>query len=231
MDVKTIPLVVYSHSSYFDCLDLCINQLHKYKFTNITLFCDQEYKNIPTIKYLNSESYSERIKGCLSQYSEDHFLFIHEDFLLYSQPNMEKLFEYFELVKENNISSLRLLRSGVHSIIPRQGQTLYKIESKADCFFAIQASLFSKHFLLALCNNFSKLSIWELEQSCQDYASKFSNYVHYDYEKKRGLAHYDSNIFPYTATAINKGKWSREYFSELSKLHSDYQIDSNKRGW
>jgi hypothetical protein len=50
-------------------------------------------------------------------------------------------------------------------------------------------------------------------------------------EKKRGMYHYDSSVFPYIATAINKGKWNySEYQTELDSLFAEYQINPFERG-
>jgi len=50
-------------------------------------------------------------------------------------------------------------------------------------------------------------------------------------EDKRGLFHWDSNIYPYIATAVVKGKWDYEcYPEELDKLLHDYGIDPDIRG-
>jgi hypothetical protein len=54
---------------------------------------------------------------------------------------------------------------------------------------------------------------------------------HYDNELKRGGNHYDSNVYPYIATALVKGKWIiSEYSDQLTKLLINYNIDQNKRG-
>ena len=50
-------------------------------------------------------------------------------------------------------------------------------------------------------------------------------------KKKRGLYHYDSTIFPYIATAINKGKWNMsEYSKELDFLFKEYNVNPFERG-
>ena len=49
--------------------------------------------------------------------------------------------------------------------------------------------------------------------------------------KKRGLFHYDSLVWPYIATAINKGKWNTsEYSQELDALSKEYNVNLSERG-
>jgi hypothetical protein len=48
---------------------------------------------------------------------------------------------------------------------------------------------------------------------------------------KIGLSHWQSEIYPYIATAIFKGKWNfSEYGAELEELLEEYRIDPNIRG-
>jgi hypothetical protein len=54
---------------------------------------------------------------------------------------------------------------------------------------------------------------------------------YYNEEKKRGLNHYDSSIYPYIATALVRGKWNlSEYNFELKPLLEKYKIEINLRG-
>ena len=54
---------------------------------------------------------------------------------------------------------------------------------------------------------------------------------HYDNEPKRGGNHYDTNVYPYIATALVKGKWDiSEYPNELLPILNENNIDLNKRG-
>lgn len=50
-------------------------------------------------------------------------------------------------------------------------------------------------------------------------------------EIKRGIHHWDSNIYPCIATAINKGKWNlTEYHDILNPLLQTYNINVTERG-
>ncbi len=54
---------------------------------------------------------------------------------------------------------------------------------------------------------------------------------YYNGEPKRGMYHYDSEIFPHVSTALVKGKWNMsEYESELGLLMSKYKVDLSIRG-
>jgi hypothetical protein len=54
---------------------------------------------------------------------------------------------------------------------------------------------------------------------------------HYDGEERGGQMHFNSNVYPYIATALVSGKWNMsEYSLQLNKLFTEYNIDMNKRG-
>jgi hypothetical protein len=45
------------------------------------------------------------------------------------------------------------------------------------------------------------------------------------------MYHWDSDVYPYVATAVVKGKWSySEYVDELTELLGEYEIDPDVRG-
>jgi hypothetical protein len=43
--------------------------------------------------------------------------------------------------------------------------------------------------------------------------------------------HFDSVVYPYTATALVKGKWNmKEYSSQLTEIFQEYDLNVNERG-
>ena len=97
--------------------------------------------------------------------------------------------------------------------------------------FAVQPSLWKRESFLRLLDGVF-LNIWELELQIQDkFNREFNGFEYSDgNETLRGQFHYDSNIFPYTATAIVKGKWNNlEYPSELKVLFDKYGIKSERK--
>ena len=95
--------------------------------------------------------------------------------------------------------------------------------------FSIQPTIVTKEVFLTTLNNVGELNIWEFEQAIPSTGRDFM--VKIGGEKKRGLYHYDSLVFPYIATAINKGKWNlNEYMSELNPMFEEYNINPFERG-
>ena len=80
----------------------------------------------------------------------------------------------------------------------------------------------------------AKANIWELEVKSQKAVKKLKLKAGFSYRKgaKRGVHHYDNDVYPYIATAIVKGKWNlREYQDELGTLLRQFDINPNARGF
>ena len=72
-------------------------------------------------------------------------------------------------------------------------------------------------------------TIWEFESIIKQRDTDYVSYL--GTEDKRGMYHFDSKVFPYTATAIVKGKWNfSEYSRELKEVLAECSIDINIRG-
>ena len=94
---------------------------------------------------------------------------------------------------------------------------------------SIQPTILKTKFFGELVTSLPSLNIWQFEESIVSYGKDFM--VFFGNEKQRGIYHYDSLVFPYIATAINKGKWNMsEYSNELDKLFGEYNINPFERG-
>ena len=228
-------IIVYTHKSYHDVLDACMGRLHAHLGTlgvDIIVFDnDEKYPN--TILYDESKPYGERLRTCLEQIksSYDSCLFMHEDMILYQDINVEIIKKYFDLVKSECHSYVRLIRAE-EDLIPTKIETLFAVPDN-QLSFNIQPTIISIDSFIEFIEVMVDRSIYSIEQVSGNYltAMGYLMYVSYNNELKRGMHHYDSNIFPYIATAINKGKWNTtEYKNEISNLAAEYKIDLSIRG-
>jgi hypothetical protein len=163
---------------------------------------------------------------------DKYFIYLQEDFILYDAVNISVINAYVNFLEENRqYSFVRLLRSGRCN--GRQlSDTLYEIEQHNPNIFAMQATLWR-------CDDYIRLmdvtrgNGW-LETDAP-YRRKMIDLnmmgvYHYDGENKRGRLHYDSNVYPYIATALVRGKWNvQEYPVELNLLSEKYQTDFTQR--
>lgn len=243
LKMNNVAFVMYSHSSYKDVWPLFFGQTEKYLPVKRLgakryVFLDKISENIPSdftqILYSDTLSYVERVSHCLSQLEEEFIFFQHEDMFLYNDPDVEKLKQIPELLKNSPASFVKLIKGGTIKDISTKYEWLKFIPSYSNWIFSVQPSIWKKSDLINLLVNFCGRSIWELETECQEWCRKNHITGFYTFvgdENQRGQLHWDSKIFPYIATAIVKGKWNySEYKKELDKLFYEYNIDANLRG-
>ena len=211
MGIKNLPIVVYSHSSYSDVWPLIFGQIKKYHTTNpLYLFTNEKsYGGVTSIYYNESSNYNDRITQCLSQINE-----------------------YLKLIINDDLDSIKLIFAGSEtSFIPGKGitqQYLYKNLTTTDwSHFSIQPTLIKKSTLLSVLERYPSNNLWELENNI--HISNFHPYIEQCTSlkgKQRGIYHFDSLVYPYTATAIVKGKWNFQEYPELRNLLDSYNIKS-----
>lgn len=182
--------------------------------------------------YDNNEPYYVVWVNSLNEFKSDYFIYLQEDFLLYDDVKKNKIDEYVNFLKKNpEYSFVRLIKSGLLGNI-KVSDTLYEIESSNPFIFAMQATIWRTSDYIKLMESV-KEDKW-LETI--NYTNVMNNLgmkglYHYDNEPKRGGNHYDTNVYPYIATALVKGKWDiSEYPNELGSILSENKIDLNIRG-
>lgn len=241
MKLSEVAFVVFSHSSCEDIWEAYFGELEKYLpdvFENKYLFVDDKavLNNVPedfkVIFYQEEMAYSDRMLFCLEQLKEEVCLFQHEDMILYNDVDSEKLEQYLNILVDDELDAIKLLKGGDFSDIPyRYTETLFRAE---NWYFAVQPSLWKIETLKEIFESFKGTNIWDLESKVQDFCKEKEYKVLYSYcgEEKRGSLHWDSDVFPYISTAICKGKWNTlEYPQELHDLFLEYGIDRMKRGF
>ena len=240
---STIANILYTHSDYSDVWAVFFEQQQPMiqLFEKNYVFLDKYSEKIPDnfiqIVYDDSKNYTQRLLDCFAKINlPKYFIYQHEDMFLYKEPNINQLMKYFEYINDGtkNIDFIKLIKSG--NDISKQtnfDSTLYQIDLQSDWIFSIQPSIWDTKRFLKLLKQHKKDTIWEFEANAQKTCKKMKIrgfYSHYD-GGKRGLNHWDNNIYPYIATAIVKGKWNfQEYKTELTDILSRYHIDSNVRG-
>jgi hypothetical protein len=227
--------VAYTNSNCSDLWDAFQNQTKKHSNIPLYMISDKEVNNINLSEmfiYNNEDPYYKVWVDALSRFNSEYFIYLQEDFFLYDNVNQEKLNEYVDFLKNNqDYSFVRLIKSGQLGDI-KLSDTLYEIESSNPFIFAMQATIWRTSDYMAL-----------MEAVKEDKWLETSNYpntmnrlgikgvYHYDNEPKRGGNHYDSNVYPYIATALVKGKWiTSEYGDLLENILKENNINVNNRG-
>jgi hypothetical protein len=182
--------------------------------------------------YGNDVPYYMVWTGALRAFNQPYFIYLQEDFILYKNINQEKINYCEQFLKDHpEYSFVRLIKSG--NLGSNQiADNLYEIESTNPDIFSMQPTIWRT-------DDYSKLLMdvkdekWFETPVYRESAIKLDikGLYYYEGEPKRGLNHYDSNIYPYIATALVRGKWNiPEYPTELPPLLWEYNIDQTKRG-
>jgi hypothetical protein len=227
--------VAYTNTN---CSDLWVPfQKQVKKHTNIPLYMisDGKIENInitDTYTYINEQPYYEVWVEALKKFNSEYFIYLQEDFFLYDDVNQNKINEYLQFLKNNpEYSFVRLIKSGQLGE-KKISDTLYEIEPSNPFVFAMQATIWKTSEYISLLEEV-KEEKWLETLAYPQAMSKMNmkGVYHYDNEPKRGGNHYDTNVYPYIATALVKGKWiMSEYQNELSLILNENNIDLNKRG-
>jgi hypothetical protein len=230
-----VTQIAYTNSNCSDLWDMFVKE--NKQNTNIPLFMISDkhidsMSNEKQLIYDNDEPYYQVWSKAANMFGDKYFIYLQEDFILYNKVNEGKIKEYCDFLDKNpQYSFIRLIKSG-NLLNKKLSSTLYEIECDNINIFAMQATIWRTIDYIKLMN-VVKSKGWLNEG---DYRNTMINLnmmgaYHYDNEIKRGSAHYDSNVYPYIATALVKGRWNiREYNNELSKLLLKYGIYINRRG-
>tara|TARA_R100000406_G_scaffold72732_1_gene53062 strand:- start:13 stop:726 length:714 start_codon:yes stop_codon:yes gene_type:complete len=230
--------VFYSHYDYSDIWPLMFGQSSKF-LTNkkkylITNKIEQELSNDwDVIIYDENKPYQERVYKSLEKIDEEVVIFHHEDMFLLKDPNWKVMNNLINLVKNEEIDLIKLLKASYDNSehYTERNNIFFNPE---NLLFAIQPTIIKKENLIKIYKHTKGNSIWQFEKNSNlliNYLNYSSCYYYEGTEKKRGMFHWDSNVYPYIATAVVKGQWDfGTYKEELTNLHKEYNIDTKKRG-
>jgi hypothetical protein len=227
--------IAYTNSNCSDLWEVFQKQTIKHSKLPLYFISDKEPPNIGISGlniYNNKEPYYKVWIDSLNKFNTDYFIYLQEDFFLYKDVNESKLNEYLEFLKTNNeYSFIRLIKSG-NLNNKKITDTLYEVESTNSDIFSMQSTIWKTDDYIKLLDKVKDNKWLENEnygKSCIELNIK--GLYHYDNEPKRGIAHYDSNVYPYIATALVRGKWNlKEYKNELGFILNENKINSNERG-
>jgi len=224
------PIVVYTHTDVSDLWPIFFGELKSY-MPDVKVYVavnksDDRLSEYTQIQYDDSKPYTERWKDILPQIKEDVILFLHEDMILMQFPMLDKLNKYVSYVSDDKVKSIKLI-SNVGNFQSWEGDK--NIINNKDTKFSIQPTIIKTKTFLDLLSKVEPLNIWEFEDAVPMEDGHYM--VSLGNEQRRGIYHNDSSVFPYIATAINKGKWNySEYEKELNTLFNIYNINPFERG-
>ena len=246
--MNSLALVIDTNSRYSDVWSPCFGRLERFFPKDLKKYVcvDEGFEgkahtvgNIPKdfvkVLYNDNETYRNQFLGCLEQIEEEFILYTSEDYILFDAVNQEKISYILDALSKSDYSFVKLTKGPEEVTQHLYYKKLFTINPNSSNFFAQQASVwrtrdFEKMFRASPESN----GRMQQEPGGSDVCRSIGitkGLQYHDGEKKRGLFHYDSSVFPHIATAVVKGKWNiAEYFSELMDVFEEYDIDMSIRG-
>ena len=250
--MNSLALVINSHSSNQDCLEIFFIQLEKYFdesiFSNVYLFIDKLDEDfalpsyVTVVPYEEQECFTNQMIDCLSSVNEDVILYCNEDYLFYDSPQSETIKLIASKLEDLELSYARFVYADIETFTTYDeidNNKLLYIPPTSQCSFSQTLSLWRTSDYLEIHKHGPKASIGikgETEGHFEVLAKEtcrnldIQGCVIYGGESKRGLFHYDSHIAPHIASAIVKGRWNISESPELLEILSDNKIDYSLRG-
>ena len=232
-----MKFIFYTHSDYCDVWPLMLGQANKYLEDYPKVVFTNKGDNICTdgwdvVYYDESLPYQQRVLSCLEKLDDDIVVFSHEDMFLYEEPDYAALARFEKIAKENNIF-IKLLRGGYVDELQQSDLDRDLVVAPPEMIFTIQPTICQRKHLMTMYRETPGVSIWSFEANTVKTSNNhlFTGAMAFQPgDRKRGMYHYDSCIYPYIATAVSKGKWMTSCYPELSALLRKYNIDKNLRG-
>ena len=242
MNINELDITRVTHT-HTDCLDVI--QLYE---NGMSKFFPFDWKHMylsnkefdsklssPFFIYEEKDPYPLRWLKALESIKNKYVFLDHEDMFLYKEFEKTSLEEPIKNFIEKDGDYLRLIKSDQcnYDLVPNSN-SLYSLKKSSKWIFSIQPSIWKTSSLVKVLQQNSNVNVWDLEVRSQKVMKKLdidSFFVHRN-GKKRGMHHFDNDLYPYIATAILKGKWTiSEYGEELFPLFIEFGINPSQRGW
>jgi len=237
---NSIALVVDTNSNYSDVWAPCFGRLEKYAsgvkkyaFTDSANGRTSIPEDVTPVTYDNSESYRNQFLSCLNQIEEEYIIYTSEDYILYDYAQLDAIEEVAGMLSETGYSFCKFIKGPENT--QHYKDNLYIIDPNDANFFAQQAALwntrdFEKIFETAPSTNTRMQHEPGGSAICRELG--LQGFQYFSNTPRRGMMHYDSEIYPYIATAVVKGLWNlTEYPAEMAEVIKEFSIDCRERGW
>lgn len=227
--------VVYTNSNYSDVLRPFVIQNKKFTTIPLYMIADFEDKSLNlsgTYTYNNSEPYYKVWVDGLNEFKPEYFIYLQEDFYLYNKVDESLLINYENILKENKeYSFIRLIKSGSLNNIKIHDK-LFEVESTNLNIFSMQPTLWRTSDYISLMNTVKEPKWFENDNYNKAMVKMgMKGLYHFNNEPKIGSSHHDSDVYPYIATAVIKGKWNySEYKDKLEPILIENNINPLIRG-
>lgn len=239
-----VTIVTYSNTKCLDIWPMYLGQLTKHApmFSNMKscMFVNgpEPIKDTPIFSkhsfcyYDEAQPYWQQWTTCLENVQTDYVIYMQEDFILNGDVDRTAIESYANFLEDSDYSFVRLIRANFDMTLRPLKGDLYDVNTSNEDIFHMQATLWKKKdikdlYIAARSEKWLEGPHWRAAARAMGIKGAYC----YRGEKQRGRYHFDSSVFPYICTAVNRGLWNmNEYGNELGPLLREYGIDPTIRG-
>lgn len=239
--MSKVTFVTYTHSNCIDVWNAYFSRLDKHSKSSFDSYvlcnvdCNQ-YPNHKFVVYDDAAPYGKEYIKALNSIPHEYFIYMQEDFILYDNLDFEQVERYINILEvDQSISYVRMIKCG-DVTQTKYADNLYYIsqngkKNQSINSFSMQPTIWRKKDFISLYELVNPMKFGEgLEFAMAMNQLNMNGLYAYGGESARG-GHFDTNVFPYVATAIVKGKWNvSEYPDELKQIFKEFHINPNLRG-
>ncbi len=232
--------ITYTTSKYADLWPCHFGQLSKH-IGGIKSYVLSDYgsgqvfdfKEHKLIEHDDRDPYFLQYVRALDAIPEKYVIYLQEDFFLYSDVNHELLQRALDFLKKSDYDYTRLIRCGYQTPLDKHVKdNFFEVDMATQDAFSMQATLWKKSRMRQLYTHVTSQKWLESEQwNVGARQCGIKGLFTWNGEPKRGAFHYDSVIWPYVCTAVNRGLWNCDQYPEtMARLFKEYNIDPSIRG-
>ena len=229
-----VALTVNTHSSNVVCLDIFFKYMEKYigssYFENVYLFIDPcdyvapEY--VTTITYNPDDCFTYQMGDCLSKVKEEILLYCNEDYIFYDHARLDIADDLLFKLTNSNFSFIKFVYGDIEPY-QMHSPNLLIIDKACANNFSQTLSFWKTKDLVNIHRHSPPAGIGlkgnligHLEDAAKDVCRHLDiqGLCYYNGEPKRGLFHFDTEVFPHIASALVKGSWNTNEYPELKKI-------------
>lgn len=240
--MKDLCVITYTTSKYRDVWPMHFGQLTKHtKSQGIKSYVLSDhgskdlfdFSNHTLIEHDDADPYWKQYTEALSKIPEKYVIYLQEDFIMFADPNAHRLEAYQKFLDKGTHDYVRLIRCGYQTPLDRHVENdLFEVHMDTNDAFSMQATMWNKSRMVDLYTRVKSEKWLEAEHwniGCRDL--NIRGVFCYNGEQKIGAFHFDSLVWPYVCTAINRGKWNIDQYPQTMKeMFKTYSIDPNVRG-
>lgn len=238
--LDNVACVTYTTSKYADVWPMYFGQLHEhingiksYVLSDFGSSQKFDFTGHTVIEHDDADPYWKQWVEGMDRIEEPYIIYCQEDFFLYADVRRDLLQKALDFLENSDYDYVRLIRCGYQTPLKDHVKdNFFEVDMATQDAFSMQATLWKKGRMRNLYTHVASQKWLESEAwNVGARQCKIKGVFTWNGEPQVGKFHYDSVIWPYCCTGINKGQWNMDEYPEIMKnLVKKYNVDVSIRG-